>query len=301
MNLNKTVFKIGTRGSELALRQTNMVIDVLQHSYPNLSFEIIKFKTKGDRIQNVPLQNFGGKGVFVEDLTKSLENSEIDLAVHSAKDLPNDIGKSTMQIVLPRGDVRDVLLQLKENKGTLKIIGTSSLRRCFYFKEYECRTLRGNVPTRLEKLRENLFDGIILAAAGLERLNLLAEKDIEYTFLSPEKYIPAPCQGIIAIQTLPNSKVWQKIKCIENFYSKFEFIFERKILSILQANCHEVVGVYSKLINKKTFKAFLMIERNNILYQGEILEEKNDEYKISDIEYLALKLIQISKLQIKEI
>ena len=209
------IIRIGTRKSALALIQTQLVADELRQVCPGIQVEIVTKDTLGDRILDKPLQEFGGKGVFVSEFEQAIQEGVIDLAVHSAKDLPMELAQGlTIAAVSGREDPRDVLVTMRGHRirpESVVHIGTSSPRRQLQAQLMcktlwpeaagaECSTLRGNVHTRLRKLEEENFDGIILAAAGLKRLGLLEQDTYEYTFLAPEEFIPAGGQGLMAVE-----------------------------------------------------------------------------------------------------
>ncbi len=253
------LIKLGTRGSALALAQTDLVIKEINRKYPDILCEKVILHTTGDKILNEPLTAFGGKGVFVTEFEEALLSRTIDLAVHSAKDMPAEIPDG-LQIagVLPREDARDVLITLRghELKGKDKIIiGTGSLRRqyqiCELYQNVTCKNLRGNVTTRLEKLKEGLFDGILLAAAGIKRLRLEQSLEFEYRYLEYEDMIPSGGQGIIAIEGRKNDEISELITSLSNNNSFLELETERLALVLLEAGCHEAVGVISSLRNQE--------------------------------------------------
>ena len=168
--------KIGTRGSKLAIAQTKIVEKALKKQFPNLDTEIVIIKTQGDKILNKPLSEIGDKGLFINEFENALLNNEIDIAIHSAKDLPSELKEGLEVICTPkRADARDVLIT-KKNAKNISIIGTSSPRREFYMKKYfpdaEVKTIRGNIDTRLKKMENGDYDAIVLAKAGLDRLNI---------------------------------------------------------------------------------------------------------------------------------
>ena len=209
------IIRIGTRKSALALIQTELIAEALGRAWPDIEIEIVTKDTQGDKILDKPLQEFGGKGVFVSELEQAIMDGTIDLAVHSAKDIPMELAPGLVLVaVSEREDPRDVLVTLKERNemgrkhtegGYISaadsrqqtafscqkfVIGTSSPRRQLLASLWtipsglwpkkaliRCETLRGNVPTRLRKLKEGQYDGIILAAAGLKRLGLLEAKE----------------------------------------------------------------------------------------------------------------------------
>ncbi|MFV0503314.1 MAG: hydroxymethylbilane synthase [Lachnospirales bacterium] len=255
--MNKTI-KIGTRKSDLALAQTNLVIDELKKVNNSLDFEIVTISTKGDEILNRPLLEFGGKGVFIDEFEKALLNQKIDIAIHSAKDMPREIPQGLGILgVLKRDDPRDVLISNKNllNNNPLTV-GTGSLRRQYQIKQLynvACHNLRGNVPTRLNALRENKFDAIILASAGLNRLNLHNLKEFTYTYFNIDDFIPASGQGIIAIEGRIDDELQGLINAINDENTSIALNTERNILKELQGSCHEMIGAYSYIKNKTIY------------------------------------------------
>mgnify|MGYP002767144626 FL=1 len=250
--------KIGTRKSKLALAQTNMVVNEIKKYFPSINIEVVHFTTKGDKVLNKPLINIGGKGVFVTEIEDALLNKEIDLAVHSAKDLPLKLQDNlTISSVLKRGNYRDILVTVKGKEIDFSretVIGTGSNRRKLAFKNLYLnatfKDIRGNVDTRLNKLYNGEYDGIILAMAGLERLDLLSDSRFTFTPFDYKEFVPAPCQGIIAIESRNNdlTEILSKINHKDTFYS---FQTERHILNILNADCGMPLGAYSFVENNK--------------------------------------------------
>ncbi len=268
--------RIGTRKSALAVAQTQLVGDALIKVTPGLTVQLMKRQTEGDRILNKPLLEFGGKGVFVTEFEDALLRGEIDLAVHSAKDLPMDLKEGLGIVAVPaREDPRDVLITLKDsdlNKREEIVIGTSSLRRRLQIEEIggtlwkeipvRCENLRGNVQTRLKRLADGDFDGIILAAAGLNRLNIQSDPAFDYHYFDCETMIPAGGQGILAVEGRIGMENWPEIWPIENKEARLCLTLERKILKLLNAGCHEPVGVYSR-IEEGQFEVFGIRSRDS--------------------------------------
>lgn len=263
--MSRTI-RIGTRKSRLAVIQTQIVIDRMKEKYPDLEFEMVMKQTKGDTILDQPLISFGGKGVFVSEFEDALLKGEIDFAVHSAKDLPMELAEGLFLAGIPeREDPRDVLVtmapqQLWESGGgqekTKVVIGTSSLRRglqitelgqtLFPGKEVVCENLRGNVQTRLKKLEECQYDGIILAAAGLKRLGLLEEKKYHYHYFDCRQMIPAGGQGILAVEGRIGNPVNELAEAITEKTAEKCLKAERQFLKQMNAGCHEPIGVYAR-------------------------------------------------------
>lgn len=272
--------KIGTRKSKLALAQTNMVVNEIKKYFPSINIEVVHFTTKGDKILNKPLINIGGKGVFVTEIEDALLNKEIDLAVHSAKDLPLKLQDNlTISAVLTRGNYRDTLVTVKGKEIDFSketVIGTGSNRRKLAFKNLypnaTFKDIRGNVDTRLNKLYNGEYDGIILAMAGLERLDLLSESRFTFTPFDYKEFVPAPCQGIIAIESRNNdlTEILSKINHKDTFYS---FQTERHILNILNADCGMPLGAYSFVDNNKINVVYTS-DSKEIITKSDLIENR---------------------------
>lgn len=272
--------KIGTRKSKLALAQTSMVVNEIKKYFPSINIEVVHFTTKGDKVLNKPLINIGGKGVFVTEIEDALLNKEIDLAVHSAKDLPLQLQDNlTISSVLKRGNYRDTLVTVKGKEIDFSreiIIGTGSNRRKLAFKNLypnaTFKDIRGNVDTRLNKLYNGEYDGIILAMAGLERLDLLSDSRFTFTPFDYKDFVPAPCQGIIAIESRNNdlTEILSKINHKDTFYS---FQTERHILNILNADCGMPLGAYSFVENNK-INAVYTSDSKEIITKSDLIENR---------------------------
>lgn len=272
--------KIGTRKSKLALAQTNMVVNEIKKYFPSINIEVVHFTTKGDKVLNKPLINIGGKGVFVTEIEDALLNKEIDLAVHSAKDLPLKLQDNlTISSVLKRGNYRDTLVTVKSKEIDFSreiIIGTGSNRRKLAFKNLypnaTFKDIRGNVDTRLNKLYNGEYDGIILAMAGLERLDLLSDSRFTFTPFDYKEFVPAPCQGIIAIESRNNdlTEILSKINHKDTFYS---FQTERHILNILNADCGMPLGAYSFVENNKINVVYTS-DSKEIITKSDLIENR---------------------------
>ena len=253
-----TQLKIGTRSSKLALKQTKLVLKKLKNLpeiKKNFSFKIIKVKTKGD-IDKSKILDSGYKGFFTKKIDDLLLKKKIDLAVHSAKDIPSKIDNNiSIAAFLKREDPRDILLSKKNYTfDTLPenlTIGTSSIRRKTQIHnirpDLKIKYMRGNVETRIKKLKKKKYDAIVLALAGLKRLGLsYKNKDI----LNSTKFIPAGGQGAIAVTTRKKNSIINKlIKKINNSKTETEVKIERKFLESINADCDSPVGAYAKIIN----------------------------------------------------
>lgn len=264
--MSKTI-RIGTRKSALALIQTRLVADELKEAWPGLQTEIVTKETLGDRLLDKPLQEFGGKGVFVSEFELAMKEGAIDLAVHSAKDLPMKLLPGLcIASVSRREDPRDVFVTLRGKSsgpvdGMVRV-GTSSPRRQLEAVEnYSalwpgsrgavCSTLRGNVHTRLKRLEEGLFDGIILAAAGLKRLSLLGQEEYDFCFLDPEVFVPAGGQGLMAVEAVEGSEAAALCAAIDHREGRLCFSLEREVLELLCAGCHEPMGIHAQVMGER--------------------------------------------------
>ncbi len=244
---------IGTRGSELALAQARLVREALQTAHPDLQVETSIISTTGDRAR-IPDQRAGWKGLFTAEIEKALLAGKIDMAVHSAKDLPSQIDPGAkIASVLPRANIHDVLVS--KHPGALEglpakaIVGTSSVRRVHQLKwqrpNVSITDLRGNVPTRLRKLAENDWDGIVLAKAGLDRLGL-SSLDFSIEPLPQDVFLPAGGQGIIAIQIRSDDATTEQLVESVNHDTTMQCLrAEREFLRLLNVDCNAPVGVLS--------------------------------------------------------
>lgn len=260
----KKTVKVGTRGSKLALAQTGLVIKALNERFPQVDFQMVTMSTRGDRDTSRALLEFGGKAVFVEEFEEAILKGDIDIAVHSAKDMPMEIMEGlTISGTLPRACPQDVFIYKSGrsfDRNESFVVGTSSLRRQYQIRDMYpnavCKNLRGNVGTRIQKLEDGEYDAIILAAAGLERLGIIdgsagcleVQKDkLTFRYLSTESMLPAACQGIIAIETRTSGEVYDMVRAINDTEVYTQLTCERAVLSRLNAGCHEPIGVYSEL------------------------------------------------------
>lgn len=240
--------RLGTRGSTLAMAQSHWVKQQLEREYPELAVELIVIKTSGDRFLDSPIQAMGGKGVFVKEIEDALLRKDIDLAVHSMKDLPTDLANGLIIAAVPqREDPRDVLvsragLSLQSLPVRAKV-GTGSLRRkaqlLRYRSDLSLLPIRGNVDTRLRKLDSGELDAIVLAAAGLKRIGR-AERITE--FLEAEVCLNAVAQGALAIETRADHDMQQTLAFMHHEPTHVAVVAERAFLQRLGGGCHVPVG-----------------------------------------------------------
>lgn len=273
----QTTFKVGTRGSKLALVQANWVKDELKKHYPEYQFEICIIKTQGDIKKDMPLEVIGGKGVFVKDIQKALLGHTIDLAVHSMKDVPARLPEGLIMGAVPiRENPQDVLISVSglglENLPKGARIGTSSLRRTLLINEMrpDIQTLpiRGNIETRIQKMRDGQYDGIILAAAGIHRIGEdLVGKITQY--LPTEKFIPAVGQAALGIEVRIGSAAESMIKVIHDKKSGYAVGAERAFLRTLNGNCKIPIAAHAKIEGEEIIiKGLIAKDKDSNLYYG---------------------------------
>ena len=252
---------IGSRGSKLALIYAEKARENILRYAKNYEIEEVVIKeivTKGDQIQDRRLSEMGGKGLFSKTIEVELLDNKIDIAVHALKDMPSEETKGLLtNCFLERNDPREILIS-KNNKHLKdlelnSIIGTSSFRREFQIKkirnDLECKLIRGNVDTRIRKLNENLYDGIILSYAGINSLGL--NKNISQTF-STSEIIPCAGQGVIALQCRDNDNELIKLLKLVNHKKTHNCIkAERSVLKILEGDCETAVGAFASIEGDK--------------------------------------------------
>ncbi|MFR5875059.1 MAG: hydroxymethylbilane synthase [Eubacterium sp.] len=246
MNIN-----LATRGSRLALVQAGIIKNALEEK--GVKVNLIEVSTKGDIDRTSPINQIGGRGLFVTGIEKYLFDGRADIAVHSGKDLPYKLMEGLTIAGVPKAaDSRDCLIvrkgeYLKENS----VIGTGSPRRIVECKKFypnaRYESIRGNVDTRLNKLCDGLYDGIILAKAGLDRLNVDLS-DFDVRIFEPDEFLPSACQGIMAVECRENKKdIVELLHSISDEKSSKRFEAERYMLGLMQADCSMALGAYSNI------------------------------------------------------
>lgn len=259
--MSKRKIVVGSRDSKLAVLQTKLVMKAIEEANPQIELELVTMKTTGDLILDRTLDKVGGKGLFVKELDRALIDKKVDITVHSLKDMPMEVSEELPLLAFfKRGNPFDTLVLRKDDKykidneeefknflvNTNLPIGTSSLRRRLQLKKLDkdikTKPVRGNVITRLKKLDEEEFSSLILAGAGLERLNL--EDRISFE-ISPDLMIPSAGQGILVVQGRKGEdyKFLEAIDCEE---SRFEGEIERCFVAKLQGGCSSPVAAYCK-------------------------------------------------------
>ena len=255
-SLQSHPLKIGARGSPLALWQANEVRSLLiaAHGMDEAQAQVSAFKTTGDKIQDKPLREFGGKGLFTKELEEALLSGEIDLAVHSMKDMPTVLPNGlVIACVLPREDVRDAFLsETAKNLAGLAegaVVGTSSLRRQAQVRrsrpDLKLVDFRGNVETRLRKLSEGLADATFLAVAGLKRLG---KEQLITAYIEPDEMLPAVAQGAICIETRADDVTSRDLlRALHHEESAICVAAERAFLAQLDGSCRTPIAGLAQL------------------------------------------------------
>ena len=296
--MNKRI-RIGSRGSKLALLYAQKAKDkILQNSsLKNEDVIIYPITTKGDQVKDIRLSEIGGKGLFSSTIEKELKEKKIDIAVHALKDMPaiETMGLRT-DTFLERNDPREILITKNNKKlkdlNLNSIIGTSSYRREFQIKkirsDINCKLIRGNVDTRIQKLKDGIFDAIVLSYAGVKYLEF--ENEISEIF-SVEELIPSAGQGIIALQSRDDDReiisILNKVNHEETYKRAHS---ERNILKVLEGDCETAIGAHSQIDgNKITLEAELF----SLDGKTRFYEKKTD--KIEKFEQLGNEIGQILK------
>ena len=288
---------IGTRGSKLALIYAEKAKNELLKNKLINNIEIKSISTAGDKIKDVRVSEYGGKGLFCKTIEKELIDKKIDIAVHALKDLPAlETDGLRIDTFLERNDPREILIS--NNKKKLKelkfnsIIGTSSYRREFQIKkirnDFQCKLIRGNVDTRIKKLNDGLYDAIILSCAGMKSLKV--EDKITEIF-STQELIPSAGQGIIALQCRKNdNEIISILDKINHKETSLRAYAERNVLKVLEGDCETAIGVHA------------IIERDIIILEAELFSldglkrfyEKKSS-KINNVKELGIEVGELLK------
>lgn len=289
---------VGSRGSRLALTQTQWVIDKIKEHHPEVHFQVKVIKTKGDEFKNVALDKIGGKGVFVEEIEEQLIRDEIQMAIHSMKDMSTAIPNNLKFSYVPkREDYRDVLVLDKKYKSIDELpkgakIGTGSKRRKYQLLDFrndlQIVPIRGNIDTRMKKIYMEGLDGVVLAAAGVKRLGL--ESTLEYTiiYLHEDIVMPAPAQGILAIEIKRDKpEIEELLKCIEDKDSEIQAKAERAFLKGVNGGCHLPIGALCTIDGDViSLKGLLGNEEGTVIVKkaikGHINNPEDAGYKLAE-------------------
>lgn len=306
----------GTRGSALAIAQTNLVCNMLKKRFPNVEIELKIIKTKGDKILNKALDKIGDKGLFVKEIEHQLIDGRIDFAVHSLKDMPSEINEELKLTKTPnRADSRDVLIvnpkhKIKDDKiidwlknsSGLKV-GTGSKRRIAQLLKLNKTIIpvpiRGNIDTRISKLVSEDMDAIVLAAAGIERLGIFQDNIYYFSY---DEIIPAAGQGALAVEIKRDNEVLDKMfEEISDEIVELEILSERAFLKRVNGGCHIPVGAIS-YIEKDKFTIYGVYgdeEYKNVVYGKKEIHLCLENEGVEKVERLGIELANelISKLQ----
>ncbi len=270
---------IATRGSKLALWQAEWVKKRLENLGHEVDLKIVT--TTGDKILDKPLAEIGGKGLFIKEVEEAMLKGEAQIAVHSLKDFPTDYDKDhfALAAVPKREAVEDIFLS--ETFETLAelphnaVVGTSSIRRAMQLKAFRddlvISDLRGNVDTRINKLKRGEYDAIILAYAGVKRLNMI--KEVKYfEVLDTDIIIPAMGQGALGIETINDEKIIEAVKPLNDLRTRIEVTIERDFVDELNLGCHAPVGVNAKIMVDDSIKIkAAILDKNNKLVKKEMV------------------------------
>lgn len=270
---------IATRGSKLALWQSEHVKAELEKAHPGLEVELSVMMTKGDKILDVALAKIGGKGLFTKELEEAMLRGEAHIAVHSLKDVPMEFPEGLkLGVITKREDVRDAMLSEKyaslEELPHGAVVGTTSLRRRMQLlklrPDFVIKNLRGNVNTRIRKLKEGEFDAIILASAGINRLGLSSEVAY-FTPISKEVMIPASGQAALGIEIVCDAEVERLVSVLNDADAIIETRVERDFVTVLEGGCQVPIGVNAQINgNSLHVKAILGLPDGSEMLMEEI-------------------------------
>ncbi|WOS96615.1 hydroxymethylbilane synthase [Nosocomiicoccus massiliensis] len=265
----KTVV-VGTRRSGLAKTQTMQLIKSLKEKNPEVNFEVKEIVTRGDRIVDRQLSKVGGKGLFVKEIEHALKVGDIDMAVHSLKDVPSELPEGFKLSAVPvREDRRDAFLSngnvsFKDLKPG-SIIGTSSLRRAAQLQQMRdditVNWVRGNIDTRIQKMRDGEYDAIILAAAGLKRMGW--SDDVVTEYFDPEEFIPAVAQGALGVEIREDDKEMHEIlQTIHHDETATETTAERTFLKRMDGSCQVPIGANAQFVDGELYLTGLIMSED---------------------------------------
>lgn len=255
--MKEPIIKVGTRGSRLAIAQTEIALAALRKSNPRVHFEVVTISTKGD-VDKRPLFTMDEKGIFEKEVNEAVRNGNVDFAVHSLKDIPSDLSGELVVACIPkRASPNDVLVnekgqKLKELAPDSKV-GTSSLRRAVQLTnqrpDLNVRPIRGNVETRVKKVISGEYDAVVLAEAGLTRIGM---KDVIVERFSVRDFVPAPGQGAIAIVCRrDDKKMIRMLRSIEDPRSRAEVMAERALIKKMEGGCRFPLGAVATTNNSR--------------------------------------------------
>ncbi|MCR5525904.1 MAG: hydroxymethylbilane synthase [Lachnospiraceae bacterium] len=276
---------LATRGSALAMAQSEEVKNKLLKVDPELEIEFLEVVTSGDKDRKSSLSAIGGNGLFVRGIEEKLLSGEADIAVHSAKDLPYEIAEGLIIAGAPaQADCRDVIIS-KVPEADIKVIGTGSPRRIIEVKKQfpnaEIKEIRGNITTRVRKLREEDYDAIIIAAAGIERIDIDLS-GLNVRKFDTEEFIPAACQGILAVECRKEDQEIRKLLADTTEYeTMLRFEMERYLFGKLKADCSVPMGIHAEVNNYEV--------KLSAMFRGKYVHE---ECVVTDWKRVADKMVE---------
>lgn len=273
------IVRIGTRESKLAVVQAELVASAIKKHHPEIEISLVKIKTTGDRILNKTLDQIGGKGLFIKELDEALRRGDVDICVHSYKDMPaEDTPELPVVAVSPREDPRDVLIlpQKSESIDPAKTVGCSSKRRQIQFRKIypnqPVAPVRGNVLTRLDKLDSGEYSALVLAAAGIKRLDLWGRVSRTFDF---DEILPAGCQGVMAVQGRQGED-YSYLSEYNNRDAWDTSTAERAFIRRLGCGCGAPVGVFGEIIGGRLrLRGMIASDVNNICYDEATGDREN--------------------------
>lgn len=281
--------KLATRNSPLALKQANIVSDYLIENKVFDKVSLLPMTTAGDKVDSQTFKRNGGKGLFLKELENSLLSKDADIAIHSMKDVPAKLdSRFSVSTIMKREDPRDVFISEKYKRLAdieSGVIGSSSPRRQAMVKNKYCkietREIRGNIQTRLKKLKDNQLDGIILARAGLERMNL---SDLITESLNLNDFIPSPGQGILCLECLSTSEnIIKKIKKIVDINTEICSVAERLFAENIDGDCLSPIGAHAVIKNNQlTLTGYVGSLDGKDYIKNKISGRKDDYIKLSN-------------------
>jgi len=307
---------IATRKSQLALWQSEHIKALLEEAYPDMEVELSTFTTKGDKILDTPLAKIGGKGLFTKELEDAMLEGSAHIAVHSLKDVPTVFPDGlTLGAITKRENPKDAFLSMTYKdiddlpKGA--VVGTTSLRRRMQLLSYrpdlKIKSLRGNVNTRLRKLKEGEFDAIILATAGISRLGF--EGEVKYFSPIPTSImIPAMGQAALGIECVDDPNILEIVSILNDEEANIETTIERDFVDVLQGGCQVPIGVNAKLEgNSITVRAIVGMPDGTKMLKEKFIAHKNDYKHIGKeladtmVENGAIKLLKEAEVMAQDI
>ncbi|MGL4791175.1 MAG: hydroxymethylbilane synthase [Anaerotignaceae bacterium] len=271
-----SVIRVGSRDSKLAVIQAEIVMEAIKAFDKSIELELVTMKTTGDKILNKTLDKIGGKGLFVKELDEALLNKEVDITVHSYKDMPMDINENLPVVAVSKREIpTDVFIYNTEILKDNPLIGCSSKRRTVQLNQMgflNVKPLRGNVQTRLKKLENGEYDAIVLAAAGIHRLGL---ENVIKKYFTVAEILPSACQGIIAVQ----GRKGEDFSFLQGFNDKNAEVVskaERAFVRALDGGCSSPMAAYATLEGEEITLSGMYVDENNNIFKDEITGNAKD-------------------------